>query len=59
MTLPSSCAISGDLVRVGGNPVAFGGFADVWEGIHGGRRVCVKVLRVSLDDGKVLPKVRI
>ena len=28
------------------DPVAYGGFADVWEGSLGGEKVCVKVLRV-------------
>ena len=37
MTLPSSYTASGDLARVGDEPAAFGGFADVWEGTHQGR----------------------
>jgi len=57
--LPSSHIISGDLARVGETPVAFGGFADVWEGNHGGRKVCIKVLRISLRDTGDLRKVRI
>jgi len=59
MTLPSSYTISGDLVRVGNRPVAFGGSADVWEGIHGGRKVCVKALRFYLNGDQALTKVRI
>ena len=59
MTLPSSYTISGDLVRVGDRPVAFGGSADVWGGIHGGRKVCVKVLRFYLNGDQALTKVRI
>lgn len=57
--LPSSYAVSGGLARVGDKPVAFGGFADVWEGIHNGRKVCVKALRFYLDDEPTLTKVRI
>ena len=59
MTLPSSYAVSGDLARVGDHPIAFGGFADVWEGTHGGGKVCVKVLRISMNDDQTLTKVRI
>jgi len=56
-TLPSSHMISGDLARTGDNPIAFGGFTDVWQGSHGGRRVCVKALRISLSDDQSLVKV--
>lgn len=31
------------------NPVAYGGFADVWEGIYQGEQVCIKVLRIGND----------
>lgn len=58
-TLPSSHTVSGDLKKLGDQPVACGGFADVWEGSLGGSRVCIKVLRVSLNDGQCLTKVRI
>ena len=58
MTLPSSYTISGDLARVGDGPVAYGGFADVWEGVHCRRKVCIKVLRVTLSHGHTLTKVR-
>ena len=58
-TLPSSHTICGDLARIGESPIAFGGFADVWQGTHGGRGVCIKVLRVSLNDDESLAKVRI
>lgn len=59
MTLPSSYTVSGEIARVGDRPIALGGFADVWEGTHGGRKVCVKWLRVSLNDNQTLKKVRI
>ena len=58
MTLPSSYAISGDLARVGSHPIAFGGLADVWEGAHGGRKVCIKVLKISVHNDQTLTKVR-
>ena len=58
MTLPSSYTVSGDLARVGDEPVAFGGFADVWEGAHRGGKVCIKALRVTLSDDHSLAKVR-
>ena len=57
-TLPSSYTIPGDLARVGDEPAAFGGFADVWEGIHSGKKVCIKALRVTLSDDPALTKVR-
>ena len=58
MILPSSYNVSGDLTRVGDEPVAFGGFADVWEGDHCGKKVCVKALRVTLSDDRTLTEVR-
>jgi len=57
MTLPSSYTVSGDLARVGDDPVAFGGFADVWEGTHRDTKVCIKALRVTLNDDPTLAKV--
>jgi len=59
MTLPSSYTVPGEITRVGDRPIALGGFADVWEGTHGDRKVCVKLLRVSLNDDQTLKKVRI
>ncbi|KAF9648576.1 kinase-like protein [Thelephora ganbajun] len=58
MTLPSSynVLLSGDLARVGDHPVANGGFADVWEGTHGGRRVCIKHLRISMKNRQTVTK---
>ena len=57
MILPSSYAISGELAKAGGHPIAFGTLADVWEGVHGGRKVCVKVLKISTHDDQTLAKV--
>jgi serine/threonine protein kinase len=51
--------VSGNLTRLGDHPTAFGGFADVWGGTLGGRKVCVKVLRISLNDDQSITKVRI
>lgn len=48
--LPSSHIIGGDLVKLGDGAIACGGFADVWKGEHNGKKVCIKVLRVSLND---------
>ena len=57
-TLPSSHIISGDLTRIGESAIAYGGFADVWQGDQGGKRVCIKALRISLNDTSGLKKVR-
>ena len=58
MTLPSSHNISGDLVRVGGYPISIdGGTADVWEGTHGGGKVCIKCPRVCMEDLRAVTEV--
>ena len=57
MTLPSSYNASEDLVKVGGYTIADGGFADVWEGTHRGRKVCIKCLRVSVKNHETVTKV--
>ena len=59
MILPSSYIVSGDLVKVGDHPIATSGFADVWEGTHDNRRVCIKFLRVTMRDYESLSKVRV
>jgi len=58
MTLPSSYNLSGGLTRVGNRPIAIGGIADVWEGIHDGRKVCIKYPRVSMKNRQTVTKVR-
>jgi hypothetical protein len=58
-TLPSSHLLFGDLARVGDDPIAWGGFADVYKGTLSDRNVCIKVLRISLSDDQTLAKVRI
>ncbi|KAF9779779.1 kinase-like domain-containing protein [Thelephora terrestris] len=55
--LPSSHIINGDLTRVGISAIAFGGFADVWQGDQGGNRVCIKVLRIAVNDTDGLKKL--
>lgn len=58
--LPTSHIISGDLVeRTGVSAIDYGGFADVWVGNHVGNRVCIKALRIPLNDAGGLRKVRI
>jgi len=60
MTLPSSHNVSGDLARVGGYPISVdGGTADVWEGTHGGKKVCIKCPRVCMEDLRTVTQVRI
>jgi len=58
-TLPSSHLVTGDLKRVGDGAIAFGGYADVWQGTHGDKDVCIKVLRVTLNDDESVTKVRV
>jgi len=60
MTLPSSHNISGDLARIGDYPISVdGGTADVWEGAHNGRKVCIKCPRVSEADLQAVTQVRL
>jgi len=59
MTLPSSHNLSGDLAKVGDLPISVdGGTADVWEGAHDGRRVCIKCPRVCVEDLQAVTQVR-
>jgi len=58
MILPSSHDISGDLVKVGDHPISLeGGTADVWEGTHGGRKVCIKSPRATVEDLEAVTRV--
>jgi len=60
MTIPSSYNVPGDLARVGDYPISVdGGTADVWEGIHDGRKVCIKCPRVSEEDLQAVTQVRV
>lgn len=58
-TLPSSYTIPGNLSRIGSDPVAFGGFSDVWGGTLDDRNVCIKYLRVSEQIRKTVEKVSV
>lgn len=55
--LPSSYTVPGDLARVGDDPVASGGFADIWEGTHNGNKVCIKLLRINTKNRPLVEKV--
>ncbi|KAF5342728.1 hypothetical protein D9757_014476 [Collybiopsis confluens] len=56
--LPSSLMVQ-DVQREGGNPVAGGGFADIWRGTCRGMPVCLKVLRIVIEqDLKVRDTIR-
>jgi hypothetical protein len=55
--LPSSYNIPGDLTIIDDDPVAFGGFSDVWEGTYDGKKVCIKRLRITQQTRKVIGKV--
>jgi len=60
MTLPSSHNVSGGLVRVGEYPISTdGGTSDVWEGTHGGRKVCIKCPRIYTEDLQKITQVRL
>ncbi|KAJ3753816.1 kinase-like domain-containing protein, partial [Lentinula raphanica] len=48
--LPLSLLVIKDVARVGRNPVAGGGFADVWRGTMNGQAVCLKVLRLVTEQ---------
>ena len=48
--------MSGSL-KVDQNPFASGGYADVYEGTLGTSRVCVKRVRVYIDDREMIAKV--
>ncbi|KIK53327.1 hypothetical protein GYMLUDRAFT_105475, partial [Collybiopsis luxurians FD-317 M1] len=50
-TLPSSLIIR-DIRREGENPVAGGGFADIWHGSLNKKPVCLKVLRLTLEQNE-------
>lgn len=49
-SLPASHIISENLIRTSEEPVASGGYGDVWEGIYNDKRVAIKALRVYRDD---------
>jgi len=47
MILPSTYEVSGELSFTTVQPLAFGGFCDVYKGTLGGADVCIKRLRIS------------
>ena len=49
-SLPASHIISENLIRTSEEPVASGGYGDVWEGIYNDKRVAIKALRLYRDD---------
>jgi hypothetical protein len=55
--LPSSYNIFGDLTINDDDPVASGGFSDVWEGTYDGKKVCIKRLRITQQTRQVIEKV--
>jgi len=57
--LPSSYIASGEIARIGGGPIAFGGIADVWEGTYRGDKVSIGCLKASLINDKSFKKVRV
>ena len=56
--LPDSHIIPGNILQMTEHPVTSGAFCDIWEGIHNGKRVAIKALRVyTHDDVEKAPKV--
>ena len=58
-TLPSSYFASGEIVKVGDNPVVLGDISDVWEGTYRNRSVSIERLKVPLNGDQVCKKVRV
>jgi len=57
--LPSSYTLSSDVLNIGPNPFASGGYGDVYHGTLNGSTVCVKRVRVYAQDGpQKVTKVR-
>ena len=53
--LPTSPALSSQVLLISNQPVAFGGSGDVYEGILNNLRVCVKRIRVDAKDSSGEP----
>lgn len=49
--LPSSYTTSSHRLNIGPEPFASGGYGDVYKGTLDGRRVCIKRVRVYIQDG--------
>ena len=56
MILPSTYEVSGELSCTATQPIAFGGFCDVYKGRLGLERVCIKRLRISVTGNRMLVK---
>lgn len=50
--------LSGQVLRCGDESVKSGGFADIWEGLHEGEKVAVKVIREVGTSRSTLTRVR-
>ena len=57
--LPSPYIASGQIDRVGDDPVALGVVADVWEGTYCSKKVLIKCLRIRTENYQTHKKVRI
>ena len=57
--LSSPYIASGQLARVGDDPIDRSTIADVWEGTYRSRKVSIKCLRIPTKDHKTLEKVRV
>jgi hypothetical protein len=56
--LPTLYTLSSHLLNIGPDPVAAGGYGDIYEGTLGGSKVCVKRVRVyTSEDPKKATKV--
>ena len=59
VALPSSYFASGEIVRVGDNPIVVGGISDIWEGTYRDRRIAIDHLKIPLNDDQVRKEVRV
>jgi len=55
--LPSPYIISRGITRVGRDPIALGGIANVWEGTYRGKRVLIRSLKIPLSGDQTIKKV--
>ena len=58
MILPSSYITSGQIARVGVDPIVLDAISGVWEGTYHGKKVSISCLRAPLDNDQTLKKVR-
>ena len=57
--VPPSSFASGEIIRIGDNPVVLGGVSDIWEGFHRNKRVSIERLKGPLSDNQACKKVRV